>query len=68
MCLATKVIHFEVVISFKVKAFVAALRRFGGGRGGGGGGHNVCNIFSDNGVNFVGAGKIIAQLHLEEEV
>ena len=53
--LATKVIHLEAVSDLTSNAFLAAFSRFVSRRG------YPSNVYSDNGKNFVGAAKIIAQ-------
>ncbi|XP_044751645.1 uncharacterized protein LOC123311643 [Coccinella septempunctata] len=53
ICLATKAIHLEAVSDISTDAFIAAFRRFTSRRG-------LCSaIFSDNGINFVGAQRVL---------
>ena len=49
VCLATKLVHIEVVSSASTEAFVAALKRFASRKG------RAKHIYSDHGTNFVGA-------------
>ena len=60
LCFATKVIHLEAVSELTSNAFLAAFSRFVSRRG--------CspNVYSDNGKNFVGAAKTIAQDSLKQ--
>lgn len=48
ICFATKAVHLEVVSELSSEAFIAALRRFSS---------RPSNLYSDNGINFVGANK-----------
>lgn len=61
ICLSTRAIHIEIVSDQTTEAFIAAFRRLIGRRG------NVKKLFSDNGLNFVGA-KTILQLENEQAV
>lgn len=56
VCLATKAVHLEVVENQSASAFIAALIRFTSIRG------VPSVIYSDNGRNFVGASRELAQL------
>lgn len=56
VCLATKAVHLEVVENQSAGAFIAALIRFTSLRG------RPHVIYSDNGRNFVGASRELAQL------
>ncbi|XP_065094989.1 uncharacterized protein LOC135716095 [Ochlerotatus camptorhynchus] len=56
VCMTTKAIHFELVSSLSAEGFLGALHRFVGRRG------NVSEMFSDNGTNFVGAERQLAEL------
>ena len=53
VCLGTKVVHLEHVSDLTTSAFVATLRRFIGQRG------IPSTIWSDHGMNFVGAEREI---------
>ena len=55
VCFTTKAIHLEAVSDMTTKCFMAAFNRFVGHRG------YPAQVFSDNGRNFVGAAKAIAQ-------
>lgn len=51
VCMSTKALHLERVLSLSTEAFIATLRRFVSRRG-------LCaHIYSDCGTNFVGADK-----------
>ena len=56
VCFASKAVHLELVSDLSTAACIAAIRRFVSRRG--------CpkNIYSDNGKNFVGSDKEIADL------
>lgn len=56
VCLAVKAIHLEVVSNLSSQAFLAALRRFVSRRG------RCQNIYSDNGLNFVGVERELREL------
>ncbi|XP_065080795.1 uncharacterized protein LOC135703477 [Ochlerotatus camptorhynchus] len=56
VCMTTKAIHFELVSSLSAEGFLGALHRFVGRRG------NVSEMFTDNGTNFVGAERQLAEL------
>lgn len=56
ICFSTKAIHLELVSDLTADAFIAALRRFTSRRG------VPCNVYSDNGTNFVGASKKLSKL------
>lgn len=62
ICLSVKAVHIELVTDLTTDGFIAALRRFTARRG------RCANIYSDNGLNFVGANneltKIIENLKL----
>ncbi|XP_011882885.1 PREDICTED: uncharacterized protein LOC105570364 [Vollenhovia emeryi] len=49
VCMATKAVHLEVVSNLSTAAFLNTLKRFIARRG------KSCNLYSDNGRNFVGA-------------
>ncbi|XP_055590186.1 uncharacterized protein LOC129742320 [Uranotaenia lowii] len=57
ICLATKAIHMELVGDLTTQAFIAALRRFAARR------NKPDLIMCDNGKNFVGARRELADLH-----
>ncbi|XP_029162386.1 uncharacterized protein LOC114936252 [Nylanderia fulva] len=57
VCFATKAVHIEVVSDLTTDAFLAALKRFISQRG------CPTSIFSDNGTNFKGASRQLAQLY-----
>ena len=56
VCFASKAVHLELVSDLRTAACIAAIRRFVSRRG--------CpkNLYSDNGKNFVGSDKEIADL------
>ncbi|XP_055602043.1 uncharacterized protein LOC129750900 isoform X1 [Uranotaenia lowii] len=56
ICMATRAIHLELVGDLTSEAFIGALQRFVGRRG------NCAHIYSDNGRNFLGAKRILAEL------
>ena len=58
-CLTMRAVHIEIANSLTADSFINALRRFTARRG-----KPNC-IFSDNGTNFVGAGRILRE-SLEE--
>ena len=55
ICFATKAIHLEAVSDLSYDAFLASFHRFADRRGCPG------HMYSDNGKNFVGASKKLAQ-------
>ena len=57
VCLSTKAIHLEVVTDLTTEAFLAAFDKFVSRRG------LPRSMFSDNGLNFVGASNKLAQLY-----
>ncbi|XP_059224813.1 uncharacterized protein LOC131997647 [Stomoxys calcitrans] len=54
VCLSTRAIHLEACSSLSSEAFLATFDRFVGRRG------FPVKVFSDNGTNFVGANRILA--------
>ena len=54
-CLTTRAIHLEVSVDLSSDAFINALRRFLSRRG------PVVHIYSDNGMNLVGAERILRE-------
>lgn len=52
--------HLEVVTDLTSQAFIAAFKRFVARRG------PVAHIYSDNATNFVGANRILSELHKQE--
>ncbi|XP_055605044.1 uncharacterized protein LOC129753271 [Uranotaenia lowii] len=56
VCFATKAVHLELVSDLSSPRFIQALRRFIARRG------KCCNIYSDNGANFVGARNVMRDL------
>lgn len=61
ICMTTRAIHIEIVSDLTAEAFIAAFKRFVGRRG------NVPYLYCDNGLNFVGANKIL-QLENEQAI
>ena len=57
VCIATKVLHLEIVSSLSTPAFLNTLKRFVVRRGKPGA------IFSDNGTNFVGADNSLRDIY-----
>ncbi|XP_026463846.1 uncharacterized protein LOC113362828 [Ctenocephalides felis] len=56
VCMSTKAVHLDLVTELSTEAFIATLKRFVSRRG-------RCSIIhSDNGKNFVGANKVLAEL------
>ncbi|XP_062715275.1 uncharacterized protein LOC134291498 [Aedes albopictus] len=59
ICMCTKAVHLELVSDLSTERFLQALRRFIARRG------RPCDMYSDNGTNFVGArNKLIELIHL----
>lgn len=56
ICFHTKAIHLEMVTELTTEAFLAALDRFTARRG-------LCQIFSNNGTNFVGAAREMKEIY-----
>lgn len=56
VCLASKAIHLEAVTDLSSNAFISALKRFCGRRG------LPCQLWSDNGTNFIGADRQLKEL------
>lgn len=56
VCCTTKAVHIELVSELSTNAFLAALRRFISRRG------KCTEIHSDQGTNFVGASKYLAEV------
>ncbi|GFV08831.1 integrase catalytic domain-containing protein [Trichonephila clavipes] len=56
ICMCTKAVHLELVSSLSAAAFLSALRRFVSRRG------YPSDIYSDNGINFVGASAYLKDL------
>ena len=57
VCLATKLVHIEVVSSASTEAFIAALKRFASRKG------RAKHMYSDHGTNFVGARNQLKRLY-----
>ena len=57
VCFDTKAIHLELVTDLRTDTFLASLHRFIGRRG------MLHCIYSDNGTNFVGAQRELAELY-----
>ena len=55
--LSVKAVHLEAVSDLTTEAFLACLRRFAARRG------KPTLIWSDHGTNFVGAARVLAELH-----
>ena len=56
--LSVKAVHLEAVSDLTTEAFLACLRRFAARRG------KPAVIWSDHGTNFVGAARLLTDLHL----
>ena len=61
VCMATKVLHLEIVFYFRTKAFFNTLKRLIARRG------KPRAIFSDNNRNFVGADNLLKKFNRELE-
>lgn len=59
VCLVTRAVHLELVSSLSADDFISTLSRFMARRG------QCRELFSDNGINFVGANRIL-QNHTQE--
>lgn len=59
ICMATKLIHLELVSDLTTSSFIAALRRMCARRG------TPRHIYSDNGTNFVGTNNILQEQYEE---
>ena len=57
VCFSTKAIHLDLVTDLTTKAFIMCLRRFIARRG------KPTRIYSDNGLNFVGANAELKRLY-----
>lgn len=57
ICMCTKAVHLELVSELTTDAFIATLKRFIARRG------KPVNIYSDNGLNFVGANNKLADIY-----
>lgn len=55
VCLTTKALHLEAVSDLSTDAFLASFKRFSSRRG------IPSDVFSDNGSNFVGAKRVLAE-------
>lgn len=62
ICMSTKAIHLELVGDLTSEAFIAAFRRFVSRRG------RCSDLWSDQGRNFVGANKSLAEAFKEANV
>ncbi|XP_055623062.1 uncharacterized protein LOC129766519 [Toxorhynchites rutilus septentrionalis] len=58
ICMVTKAVHLELVMSLTTDAFIAALIRFCSRRG------YPLNIYCDNATNFVGANRALQELRV----
>lgn len=61
ICMSTRAIHLEAVSDMTSKGFLAAFKRFVARRG------RCAELHSDNGTNFVGAAREIAELLNKEK-
>ena len=57
ICLATKLVHIEVVSSASTEAFIGAFKRFAARKG------MAKHMYSDHGTNFVGARSELKELY-----
>ncbi|XP_030767500.1 uncharacterized protein LOC115891216 [Sitophilus oryzae] len=57
ICMSTKAVHLELVSDLTSECFIAALNRFTSRRG------KPKNIYSDNGLNYVGANRELSQVY-----
>lgn len=55
VCLVTRAVHLEAVMSMTSEAFIAAFKRFVARRG------HCAYMYSDNGTNFVGADRLMQE-------
>ncbi|GFT06191.1 integrase catalytic domain-containing protein [Trichonephila clavipes] len=58
ICLATKIVHLELVSTLSTDAMLAALRRFIARRG------HLSEIHLDNAINFIGVNNYLKQLYM----
>ncbi|XP_059047666.1 uncharacterized protein LOC131843089 [Achroia grisella] len=56
ICMKTKAVHIEAVSDLTSQGFIAAFRRFVSRRG------HCSDLYSDNGLNFVGAARELTQI------
>ncbi|XP_018357683.1 PREDICTED: uncharacterized protein LOC108757679 [Trachymyrmex cornetzi] len=56
ICMSVKAVHIELVEDLSADSFIAATKRFIARRG------KVANLYSDNGINFVGAEHELRQV------
>ena len=57
VCMTTSAIHLELATDLSTECFLAALKRFMARRG------KCVHIFSDNGRNFLGASRVLNEMH-----
>ncbi|CAG4981781.1 unnamed protein product [Parnassius apollo] len=57
VCLTTRAVHIELVGDLSTAGFMGAFKRFLSRRG------PVSKLYSDNGTNYVGAKRILSELH-----
>lgn len=62
VCMATRAIHLELVSDLTSEAFIGAYRRFVSRRG------KCAHLWSDQGRNFVGASKALAEAFIEAKL
>ncbi|XP_028169882.1 uncharacterized protein LOC114359617 [Ostrinia furnacalis] len=61
ICMSTRAVHLEPVSDMTTKGFLAAFRRFVARRG------RCAQLYSDNGTNFIGAARELAELFDEQK-
>nr|XP_044248772.1 uncharacterized protein LOC123002524 [Drosophila takahashii] len=58
VCFSSKAVHLELVVDLSTDSFLSVFKRFVGRRG------LPEKVYSDNATNFVGASKVLEELHV----